>query len=262
MPALTAILIAYNEELDLPRALASLQGVADETILVDTSSTDRTCEIARSFGARVYARKLDSLAEQKNYAATFASNDWLLSIDCDEELSPELRSSILAWKQKVPDKTGYDFSRMTNYLGGWIRHSGWYPDYKVKLYRRDRGKFVNVLHESVKLDGPAGRLEGHLLHYTARSYAEHNAKLEFFSTMAAEDMFSRGRKGWRAAMIFAPPWTFFQRLLFQLGVLDGRRGWLIAWQSANYIYIKYRKLGRLRAGEKLTHRSWPNPGEA
>jgi hypothetical protein len=75
-------------------------------------------------------------------------------------------------------------------------------------------------------------------------------------------MFSRGRKGWRAAMIFAPPWTFFQRLLFQLGVLDGRRGWLIAWQSANYIYIKYRKLGRLRAGEKLTHRSWPNPGEA
>jgi len=103
----------------------------------------------------------------------------------------------------------------------------------------------------VKLDGPAGRLEGHLLHYTARSYAEHKAKLEFFSTMAAEDMFSRGRKGWRAAMIFAPPWTFFQRLLFQLGVLDGRRGWLIAWQSANYIYIKYRKLGRLRAGEKL-----------
>jgi len=112
--------------------------VADETILVDSGSTDRTCEIARAFGARIYVRKLDSLAEQKNYAATFASNDWLLSIDCDEELSPELRSSILAWKQKAPEKTGYDFSRMTNYLGGWIRHSGWYPDYKVKLYRRDR----------------------------------------------------------------------------------------------------------------------------
>jgi len=101
--------------------------VADETILVDSGSTDRTCEIARAFGARVYARKLDSLAEQKNYAATFASNEWLLSIDCDEELSPELRSSILAWKHKAPDKTGYDFSRMTNYLGGWIRHSGVIP---------------------------------------------------------------------------------------------------------------------------------------
>ena len=125
---------------------------------------------------------------------------------------------------------------MTNYLGGWIRHSGWYPDYKLKLYRRDHGKFVNVLHEAVKLDGPAGRLDGHLLHYTMRSYAEHQAKLDFLSTMAAEDMFARGRKSWRAAMIFAPPWTFLQRLVFQLGVLDGRRGWLIAWLSGNYIY--------------------------
>jgi glycosyltransferase involved in cell wall biosynthesis len=262
MPALTAILIAYNEELDLPRALASLRGVADEIILVDSGSTDRTCDIAREFGARVYSRKLDSLAEQKNYAASFASNDWLLSIDCDEQLSPELRSSILAWKQETPDKAGYDFPLLTNYLGNWIRHSGWYPDHKLRLYRRDRGKFVGVLHEGVKLDGPAGRLEGHLLHYTVRSYAELKAKLDFLTTMAAEDMFAHGRRSWRATMISAPPWTFFQRLVFQLGVLDGWRGWLIAWFSANYIYIKYRKLGRLLAGEKLTHRSWPSPGEA
>ena len=262
MPALTAILIAYNEELDLPRALASLAGVADEIILVDSGSTDRTCEIARESGVQVHARKLDSLAEQKNYAASFASNDWLLSIDCDEELSPELRSSIQAWKLTTPDKDGYDFPLMTNYLGDWILHSGWYPDHKLRLYRRDRGKFVSVLHEGVKVDGPVGRLNGHLLHYTVRSYAEHKAKLDFLSTMAAEDMFAHGRRSWRAAMIFAPPWTFLQRLVFQLGVLDGRRGWLIAWLSANYIYIKYRKLGRLLAGEKLTHRSWPNPGEA
>jgi len=238
MPALTAILIAYNEELDLPRALASLKGVADEIILVDSGSTDRTCEIARESGARVYSRTLDSLAEQKNYAASLASNNWLLSIDCDEELSPELRSSLIAWKEPPPEKDGYDFPLMTNYLGDWIRHSGWYPDYKLRLYRRDRGKFVRVLHEGVELDGPVGRLEGHLLHYTIRSYAEHKAKLEFLTTMAAEDMFARGRKGWRAAMIFAPPWTFFQRLFFQLGVLDGRRGLLIAWMSSNYIYIK------------------------
>jgi glycosyltransferase involved in cell wall biosynthesis len=262
MPALTATLIAYNEELDLPRALASLKGVADETIVVDSGSTDRTREIALEFGARLYSRKLDSLADQKNYAASFASNDWLLSIDCDEELSPELRSSILAWKLQTPDKDGYDFPLMTNYMGGWIRHSGWYPDHKLRLYRRDRGTFVSVLHEGVKIEGAPGRLEGHLLHYTVRTYAEHKAKLDFLSTMAAEDMFSHGRGSWRAAMIFAPAWTFFQRLVFQLGVLDGWRGWLIAWLSAHYIYIKYRKLGRLRAGEKLTHHSWPNPGEA
>src|SRR5271169_1928441 len=144
MPALTATLIAYNEELDLPRALASLAGVADEIILVDSGSSDRTCEIARASGVRVYSRKLDSLAEQKNYAASFASNEWVLSIDCDKELSPELRSSILAWKQSTPGKGGYDFPLMTNYLGDWFRHSGWYPDYKLRLYSRNHGKFVSV----------------------------------------------------------------------------------------------------------------------
>jgi glycosyltransferase involved in cell wall biosynthesis len=262
MPALTAILISYNEELDLPRALASLAGIADEIILVDSGSLDRTCEIARTFGARVYSRKLDSFAEQKNYAASLSSNEWILSIDCDQELSPELRSSMLAWKQQTPDKNAYAFPRMTNYLGGWIRHCGWYPDYKVFLYRREKGKFVGALHERVEAEGPAGRLQGHLYHYTVRSFAEHKAKVEAYTNRAAEDMFAQGRRSWRAAMIVAPPWTFFQKLVFQLGVLDGWRGWLIAWMSAKYIYAKYRKLGRLRMGQKLTERSWPNPGEA
>ena len=262
MPSLTAILISYNEELDLPRALSSLAGIADEIILVDSGSTDRTCEIARAFRARVYERKLDSFADQKNYAASLSSNDWILSIDCDQELSPELRSSVLTWKERTPEKNAYEVPQLTHYLGAWIRHSGWYPEFRVLLYRRDRGKFSGALHERVRAEGPAGRLNGHLFHYTIRSLAEHRAKLDTMSTRAAEDMFARGRKSWRAAMIFAPPWTIFQRLVFQLGVLDGRRGWLIAWLSANYIYLKYRKLGRLLAGEKLVHRSWPNPGEA
>jgi glycosyltransferase involved in cell wall biosynthesis len=261
MPALTAILISYNEELDLARALSSLAGIADEIILVDSGSTDRTCEIARKFGARVYARKLDGFAEQKNYAASLSSNDWILSIDCDHELSPELRSSILAWKQQTPEYNGYDLPLLTNYLGGWIRHSGWYPEFKVLLFRRDKGRFVSALHERVQVDGPSGRLNGHLFHYTIRSVAEHKAKLDTMSTLAAEDMFAHGRKSWRAAMIFASPWTVVQRLVFQLGILDGRRGWPIAWLSGVYIYLKYRKLGRLLAGEKLAHRSWPNPGE-
>jgi glycosyltransferase involved in cell wall biosynthesis len=262
MPALTATLISYNEELDLPRALASLAGIADEIIVVDSGSMDGTCDIARDFGARVFSRKLDSLGEQKNHAASLATNDWVLSIDADEELSPELRASILAWKKTTAVEAGFDFPRLSNYLGGWIRHSGWYPDYKLRLYRRDLGRFVGTPHDAVKTDGPVGHLKGNLLHYTVRSLAEHMAKQDAFSTMAAEDYFARGRKSWRAAMIFAPPWTFVQKLVFQLGVLDGRRGWLIAWLSATYIYRKYRKLGRLLAGEKLTHRSWPQAGEA
>src|ERR1700686_1038070 len=112
MPALTATLIGYNKERTLPIALASLSGVADEIILVDSGSTDRTCEIARAFGARVYPRKLDGFAEQKNFGASFSSNDLLLSIDCDEQLSPELRSSMLAWKQQAPGKNAHSFSRM------------------------------------------------------------------------------------------------------------------------------------------------------
>ena len=262
MLALTAILISYNEEMDLPRALASLAGIADEIILLDSGSTDRTCEIARAYGARVRARKLDNFAEQKNYAASLSSNDWILSIDCDQELSPELRSSMLAWKQQPPENSAFEILLLSNYLGGWIRHSGWYPEFRVLLYRRDKGAFQGALHERVRVDEPVGQLSGHLFHYTIRSLAEHRAKLEAMSTMAAEDLFAQGRKYWRVTMMVAPPWTIVQRLVFQLGILDGRRGWLIAWHSANYIYLKYRKLGRLLAGEKLAHRSWPNPGEA
>ena len=262
MPPLTAILIAYNEEVDLPRALASLRGVVDEIVLVDSGSTDRTCEIARSFGANVYSRKLDGFATQKNFATSCASNQWILCIDCDHELSPELRASILAWKERIPEENAYETSQLSNYLGGWIRHSGWYPEYRTLLFRRDRAKFIGALHERVQALGAPGRLEGDLLHYTIQTLAEHRAKIDAMSTLAAEDMFARGRKSWLPAMIFAPPWTVIQRLVFQLGILDGRRGWLIAWMSARHIYIKYRKLGRLRAGEKLTRRSWPNPGEA
>src|SRR5258708_31665045 len=153
MLALTAILISYNEEMDLPRALASLAGIADEIILLDSGSTDRTCEIARAYGARVHARKLDNFAEQKNYAASLSSNDWILSIDCDQELSPELRSSMLAWKRETPDKNSYEIVQLTNSLGGWMRHSGWYPEFRVFLFRPARVKFEAALNERVRADG-------------------------------------------------------------------------------------------------------------
>jgi glycosyltransferase involved in cell wall biosynthesis len=260
MTLLTATFISYNEEADLPRALASLKDIADEIIVVDSGSTDRTTEIAQSFGARVFTRKLDSFAAQKNYATSLASHDWIFSMDCDEELSPELRASMLTWKKTTPANEGYEILHLTNYLGGWIRHSGWYPEYRLLLYRRGKGEFVSALHERVHLEGSPGRMKGHLFHYTIRSLAEHEAKLDAMTTLAAEDMFARGYKFWRPAMVFAAPWTILQRLLFQGGILDGRRGWLIAWYSAKYIYVKYRKLGQLLAGEQLSRRSWPSPG--
>lgn len=257
MPAISAILITYNEEADLPEALASLRGVADEIVVVDSGSADRTREIAQEMGARVVLRPFTNFGEQKNFAAAQASNPWLLSLDADERLNPELREAIAAWKLTEPQYSAYQINRKPNYLGGWIRHSGWYPEYCVRLYRRDAARFVGALHESVHVDGRVGRLPGNLLHYTIRSLPEHYAKMEAFTTRAAEDLYARGRRNWRGGMLVAAPWTLVQRFFFQLGFLDGYRGALIAWTSARYVWLKYRKLGVLARGGKLETRAWP-----
>jgi glycosyltransferase involved in cell wall biosynthesis len=257
MPPISAILITYNEQSDLPDALDSLRGVVDEIVVVDSGSTDRTCEMARSFGARVVSRPFTNFGEQKNFAAGQAAHDWVLSLDADERLSGELRESIAAWRLGEPEFVAYRINRKPNYMGGWIRHSGWYPEYCVRLYRRDRGRFVGALHESVQVKGPVGRLRGEILHYTIRSLDEHYAKMDTFTTRAAEDLYARGRRHWRAGMWLAAPWTLLQRFFLQLGFLDGYRGALIAWTSARYIWLKYRKLGVLARGGKLEARAWP-----
>lgn len=257
MPPISAILIIYNEQADLPDALESLRGVADEIVVVDSGSSDRSCEIAQSFGARVVVRPFTNFGEQKNFAAGQAAHDWVLSLDADERLSGELRESITVWKQSEPEFTAYRMNRKANYMGGWIRHSGWYPEYCVRLYRRDRARFVGALHESVQVNGRVGALHGDLLHYTIRSLGEHYAKMETFTTRAAEDLYARGRRRWRAGMWLAAPWTLLQRFFLQLGFLDGYRGALIAWTSARYVWLKYRKLGVLARGGKLEARAWP-----
>jgi len=251
MNRLTATLITLNEERNLPRALASLAEVPDEIVVVDSGSTDRTCEIARQHGARVFSRKLTNLGDQKNFAAAQAANDWILSLDADEELSPKLRASLRAWKQQPAAKVAYAFPRKAHYLGGWIYHSGWYPDSKPRLYRRDRGRFVGKPHDSVQADGPVGRLEGELYHHTFRTVEEHLAKVEFFTTLAAEDLFLCGRRRWLPAMLLAPPWAFVHKLIMQAGFLDGSRGWTIARLTARYTFLKYRKLGVLVRGGAL-----------
>ncbi len=245
MNRLTATLITFNEEQNLPRALASLADLADEIVVVDSGSTDRTCEIARQHGARVFNQMFIDFAEQKNFAAAQAGYEWILSLDADEELSPELRESLRAWKKQPPDAVAYEFARKPKYLGGWIHHSGWYPDRKVRLYRRDRARFVGRLHESVEVGGPVERLSGDLYHYTVRTFAEHIAKVNTYTTLAAEQAFAAGQRRWRLAMIVAPPWTLLRTFFLQRGFLDGYRGWLIAQMAARYVFLKYRKLGRL-----------------
>jgi glycosyltransferase involved in cell wall biosynthesis len=247
MNRVSACLITLNEEENLPRALASLSGIADEIVVVDSGSTDRTEEIARQHGAAFFSRAWTNYADQKNFAAECAGNDWILSMDADEELSSALQTSLLAWKKHTPEFCVCEMSRRTWYLGAWIKHSGWYPDFQRRLYRRDSAEFSGIIHESLRFEGPAGRLSGDLLHYTVRSFDEHQANVERYTTLAAQQMFGQGKRKFRAALWLATPWSWFQNFVLRGGFLDGYRGALIAQMAARSVRLKYAKLGKLVA---------------
>ena len=255
MNRLSACLVTLNEEHNLPRALVSLAGIVEEIVVVDSGSTDRTVEIAREHGAKVFTRAWTNYAEQKNFAASQAAHDWIFSLDADEELSTALQGALLKWKAGTPAAAVYETARRTWYLGAWIQRSGWYPDYQRRLYRRDAARFEGIVHESLRFaKGAVGRLEGDLLHYTVRSLAEHEANVERYTTLAAEQLYAAGRRSWRRAVWLAAPWSWFQNFVLRGGFLDGYRGALIARMAARSVRLKYAKLGRRikteKAGEK------------
>jgi glycosyltransferase involved in cell wall biosynthesis len=242
---LSACLITLNEEHNLPRALASLVEIADEIVVVDSGSTDRTEAIAREHGASFFSRAWTNYAEQKNFAASCASNDWVLSMDADEELSSALQTAIIEWKKHPPKFNVYEMARRTWYLGAWIKHSGWYPDFQRRLYRRDAAQFSGIIHESLRFEGQPGRLNGDLLHYTVRSFAEHEANVEKYSLLSAQQMFAAGKRSWLGGVWLATPWSWFQNYFLRGGFLDGYRGALIAQMAARTVRLKYEKLAKL-----------------
>jgi len=244
---ISACVITLNEERDLPRALASLQPIVDDIVVVDSGSVDSTEAVARRHGARFFQRAWTNYAEQKNFAATCAAHDWILSLDADEELGSGLQTSLLEWKKQEAQSPVYEVARRNWYLGAWVRHSGWYPDFQRRLYRRDTAQFSGIVHESVRFAGRAGRLKGDLLHYTMQTFAEHEEKLEKYTTLAAQQMYAGGKRSWRGAAWFATPFTWFQTYFLRAGFLDGYRGALIAQMAARSVRLKYRKLGRLVA---------------
>src|SRR5580693_2077981 len=250
MNRISVCLITLNEEHNLPRALASLAGVADEVVVVDAGSTDRTPEIAKEHGAAVFSRPWTNYAEQKNFAAQQAANEWVFSMDADEELSSLLHTSLLDWKKRKPEHAVYEVSRRTWYLGAWTKHSGWYPDFQRRLYRRTAAKFAGIIHESLQFAGNPGKLTGDLLHYTVRSFDEHETNVEKYSTLSAQRMYSEGRRRWRAALLVATPWSWFRSFILRLGFLDGYRGALIAQMAARTVRLKYAKLGKLIASHR------------
>lgn len=249
MNRLSACLITLNEEHNLPRALKSLEGIADEIVVVDSGSSDRTAEIARDHGAQFFERAWTNYSEQKNYAAERARNDWIFSMDADEELSSVLQTALLDWKKHEPKFRVYEVARKTWYLGAWIRYSGWYPDFQRRLYRRDAAIFAGIIHEALRFDGAAGRLGGDLLHYTVRSFAEHEEKVQRYAALAAQQMYAAGDRSWRAAAWFATPWSWLQNYFLRAGFLDGYRGALIAQMAARAVRTKYRLLGEIVRAE-------------
>lgn len=245
MNRLSICVITLNEAHDLPRLLKSVEAIAEEIVVVDSGSTDATAEVAQAAGARFVVRAWTNYAEQKNYAAAQASEDWVLLLDADEELSEELRESILKWKTAPPQFPVYEMPRLAWFLGAWIHHSRWYPDFQRRLYDRRKAQFTGAIHESLHFHGATGRLHGDLLHYTVRTLQEQRQKSEEYSTLSARAMFESGRREWWAAKWVATPWTWFRYFVLGAGFLDGYRGFLIARSAAQTVWQKYSKLGEL-----------------
>lgn len=252
MPPISATIIAKNEASPIARAIRSLS-CADEVLVVDSESSDGTREIAAGLGARVLTHPWEGFAAQKNFASQQARHDWILSLDADEELDSEAQAAVIQWKRSNPAAGGYRFARRARYLGRWILHSGWYPDYKVRLFDRRQGLWVGpFVHESVVVNGRVETLPGEILHYTCETIEEHRQRIEFYTDLAAREMDERGQRARLIPRLLAPPWVFLDTYLRRLGVLDGAPGFLIAWMAARYVNRKYAKLAALhaRAGPK------------
>lgn len=248
MPPISAVIIARNEAAGIARTLRSL-ALADEIVVVDSGSTDETCAIAASMGARVLTEPWHGFAGQKNFGALAAAHDWILSLDADEEFDARSQAAIREWKaSSTPDADGYRFARRAHYLGKWINHSGWYPDYKVRLYHRRHGEWKgNYVHESVVVSGRTRILPGEILHYTCDSLKDHRNRIEFYTDLAARQMIAEGKSAGALRRILAPPWEFFRTYFLRLGILDGAQGFWIARMAAHYVRRKNAKWAALSA---------------
>ncbi len=247
MIKLSAVIITYNEEEHLEKCLSSLLGVVDEIVVVDSFSTDRTPDICSRFDVKFIQQEFLGYIEQKNFALSHTSYEYILSLDGDEALSDELKESILNTKSNWAFD-GYYCNRLNNYCGQWIKHSDWYPDKKLRLFKKGSGEWKGINpHDTytLKNGNKAGKLKGNLLHWIFRDYAEHNLKVEQFSTIAAKAYFELGKKSSLWKIVYRPIWAFFKAYFLRLGFLDGLNGFVICVQTYNVTFLKYVKIRQL-----------------
>ncbi len=247
---LSVCIITYNEEANLPRCLASVD-FADEIVVVDSGSTDRTVELAVGAGCRVIEQPFLSYAAQKNLAVQASSHQWVLCLDADEWLLPGAEAVIRsALTNSRPDVAGYALNRHTYYLGDWVNHGGWWPEYRVRLYDRQRGKWRDDgLHEDVELQGSSARLEVELGHMSYRDITHHIDKVNTYTSLRAQHWLARERSsvGW-LELIGRPLARFCRMFILKGGWREGYRGLIIASIGAFYVFTKYAKLWELQHG--------------
>ncbi|HCI56119.1 MAG TPA: glycosyltransferase family 2 protein [Bacteroidales bacterium] len=247
MVKISAVIIAYNEEDFIERCLESIDGIADEIIVVDSFSTDSTPEKCKKYNVRFFQHAFEGYAEQKNYATSLASYPHVLSLDADEALSEELKKSILEVKENFK-YDGYLFNRRNNYCGKWMKHSRLYPDRQLRLFDMRKGKWEGPNpHDSFKLASGyrVVRLKGDIYHWYYKSIQEHVDKLNRFSTIAAEEYFKEGKKAGVYTGYLHRVWNFFRSYILSAGFLDGYLGYLYCSISAYGSFLKYSKLRRL-----------------
>ena len=247
MNKISVVIITFNEERNIKRCLASVQSVADEIIVLDSFSTDKTEEICRSFNVNFSQHKFDGHIQQKNRAMALATYDWVLSLDADEALDTVLTQEILRVKKNL-SADAYKFNRMTNYCGQWIKHSGWYPDIKLRLWDRRKGKWGGENPHDKVIMQPGSKvvhLKGDLHHYSYYSVDEHIRQNDYFSTIGAQVLFDKGKKSSRFKAIYKSTWMFIRNYFFKLGFLDGKYGFTVCRLTASGTYAKYRKLDTL-----------------
>ncbi len=250
---LSACVVARDEEDNIERCLRSV-AFCDDVLVVDSHSTDRTRELAAALGARVVERDWPGFGAQKNHAAQLAKHDWILSLDADEWLSPELEDQVRALVAgELERKAGWTMPRLSEYFGTWMRRGGWYPDRQLRLYDRRRGRWGGrPPHEHVETDGETGALSAPLLHRPYRSLEDHLAKIDAYTSVRARELFAAGRRARAHDLVLRPALRFLRFYVFKLGLVHGWTGLYLSYLDAHYVRLKYAKLMALQRGLPLS----------
>jgi len=251
---ISACVIACNEESVLTRCLDSIGWVDELVIVVDAKSHDRTEEIARARANRVEVRPYEGDIEQKRYCTELARHDWVLIVDPDEVVTGQLASELQRVVAGDTSCDGYEINRLTRHLGRWIRHGDFYPDWKLRLFRRSVARWVGTNpHGRVEVRGSTQRLRGEIEHYSYVDLEDHVDRIQSFSTMAARGMWTAGRRARWTELVLRPPARFLRAYALKAGFRDGMAGFIIAAATSFYVFLKYAKLwemARVSPGER------------